>query len=100
MGDGLQIKVFADNTFSGERNNQLQIGDEVFVKIEWAVQTLQQNVRFFVKDCQVEDELHSETNGNSIHIIKNSCYASAFNAKLHGDKTVQNEAFYSYRTFS
>merc|ERR1712003_170702 len=71
-----------------------------FLKIEWTVKSLQDKVRMYIKDCRIEDELHTEENGNSISVVKNSCFSSAFNAKLYGDKIAASEVLFSYRSFS
>merc|ERR1712157_700560 len=46
------------------------------------------------------DDKHTVELGNTICIIRDSCYSSVFEAKVQGNKTVTSEAAFSYKSFS
>merc|ERR1712203_5279 len=76
------------------------IGHILFARVEWNVKSLKENVRFYVNKCQIIDDKHTAELGNTICIIRDSCYSSVFEAKVQGNKTVTSEAAFSFKSFS
>jgi len=82
-------------------NGGIFVGEELFVRAQWTVAGLEDTLRYYISDCDVEDSVTDQ----SLPIVKSSCYAGAIGAQALGtaatnSKVVTTSSAFKYNAFT